>query len=162
MDNPYKLGTEEFWQFRLDEALRMKEPHRAIYNCSDKVWSNVQKFTKTLIEIYIQPKNTVIDVGCGIGSIAEYIKNYLYIGVDKCQCFVEFARKMYPHHTFEVTDILKYELTNKFDWIIARDVGDLPWQKPEYYDNDLIKKFKELAKQTLIINYSHGLNHWVI
>jgi 2-polyprenyl-3-methyl-5-hydroxy-6-metoxy-1,4-benzoquinol methylase len=45
-------------------------------------------------------KGSVLDIGCGVGYLADFIRAGLYLGVDIDEESLCAARKRHPHHTF--------------------------------------------------------------
>ena len=45
-------------------------------------------------------KGSVLDVGCGVGYLADFIRADLYVGVDVDEESLSAARVRHPHHTF--------------------------------------------------------------
>lgn len=73
----------------------------------------------------IRPSDTVLDVGCGFGSLLDIIGDCQYEGVDLVAGFVQEARRRHPRHRFVQTDVMK--LSHKYDWVIGLGItGSVP------------------------------------
>lgn len=71
---------------------------------------------------------SVLDIGCGLGHLYDYSKNYLYkldyTGLDVSDVFIERCKKKYPEVEFIQRDILKAEKpeSEKYDFVIMNGV----------------------------------------
>jgi cyclopropane fatty-acyl-phospholipid synthase-like methyltransferase len=78
---------------------------------------------KIIVEEYLQPRSgeRILDVGCGVGDIVNYMGDATYIGVDQNADYIAKARKKSPNHgTFinaSVEDLPQLDLTG-FDKVI--------------------------------------------
>lgn len=75
-----------------------------------------------LVARYI--KGTVLDLGCGLGFIADQIKGAEYLGVDFSEFAIEHCRKRTrnPHAQFEVADLRTWEPPKQFDTVLLLEV----------------------------------------
>jgi SAM-dependent methyltransferase len=78
-----------------------------------------QRLWQTIGYLHLSPEHEIIELGCGAGFAAEYLKGEYrhYVGVDHSEQLIDFARK---HNTTEsaeffVGDITDLSLQNKFD-----------------------------------------------
>jgi ubiquinone/menaquinone biosynthesis C-methylase UbiE len=75
-----------------------------------------------LVEQYVKPGETLLDIGCGNGrvaQIAERIKAQ-YVGIDISPRMVELTKKQHPWATAEVADMRKIPLADEsVDDVIA-------------------------------------------
>jgi 2-polyprenyl-3-methyl-5-hydroxy-6-metoxy-1,4-benzoquinol methylase len=65
-------------------------------------------------------RGRVLDVGCGIGELAEFVPPESYLGIDLDQVSVETARQRHPRHVFQT--LAEFETdppTNRFDTIVG-------------------------------------------
>lgn len=88
-------------------------------------------------------KPKVLDPGCGTGefliSAKNYFKNPELYGWDIDNRLIELAQKIVPYAKFKVTDALKEEITEYYDFVIGN---------PPYYefcpDKTIKEKFKNI------------------
>lgn len=59
---------------------------------------------------------TLLDIGCGFGSLVPVLPACRYKGIDVLAEFVCEARRRYPDREFEVRDLAS--MTSKFDWCV--------------------------------------------
>lgn len=92
-------------------------------------WSREQAQFKrfdVLYNIGATKENTVIDYGCGLGHMIDFLKfkdhntKEQYLGVDILDEFIATARKNYPEHKFVAGDI--YSVTDNYDYVLASGV----------------------------------------
>jgi cyclopropane fatty-acyl-phospholipid synthase-like methyltransferase len=111
-------------------------------------WSSKEeqnKRFKILLNIGFDNGETVLDYGCGLGALYEYmIKHYDkfgYIGVDINQEFINKCKQKYPKVEFKkIEDIT--DIKSKYDWFIAS--GAFTVYTPI---KDMIKTIKVAFKQ---------------
>ena len=63
-------------------------------------------------------KGRIIDVGCGVGKLAEHIDAEIYVGSDKDLDSIIIAKRNYPNHTFYKLEEC-YDIRKKFDTVAA-------------------------------------------
>ena len=63
-------------------------------------------------------KGKVLDVGCGVGKLAEYIGPENYVGIDKDPESVNTAKEQHPNHKFYLSD-RPDTIEDKFDTVVA-------------------------------------------
>jgi len=103
--------------------------------------------------------NSIIDVGCGEGSLLKEIKkikNALLNGVDFSRVALKKAKENMPHGSFAILDITDssnqyFNSKNKFDLVIAADII-------EHINNDcaVIKNLKRLSNKYILISTLQG------
>ncbi len=70
-------------------------------------------------EPYLE-QGRVLDVGCGIGRLAEYVGPERYLGFDLDHDSVEQARREHPQHRFlTLEEFERYDPSERFDLIVA-------------------------------------------
>ncbi|MFZ2253068.1 MAG: class I SAM-dependent methyltransferase [Minisyncoccia bacterium] len=107
---------------------------KAYYEKNADVWTKThsdsfhdEKEFRCLKE-YINPKATVIDIGCAAGVLVPLFlgigKGLRYSGLDIAKKFITIASRRYPHLPFTEGDIADRTTlpTKKFDAFIARSV----------------------------------------
>lgn len=70
---------------------------------------------------FLQNKK-ILDLGCGTGTLIEYIRLRDYLGVDVNKNFIKLARKKYPQFKFKVLDIVNKKIEENFDYILIMNV----------------------------------------
>ena len=60
----------------------------------------------------------VLDLGCGVGSLAPLFKRKNYLGIDIDKKSIEFARKKNLRYKFQVADVTDFQFNDKFDLIL--------------------------------------------
>jgi SAM-dependent methyltransferase len=94
----------------------------------------------------IQPNETVLDVGCGFGSLLNIIGECKYEGIDLVPGFVDEARRRHPGHHFHLGNVMA--LAKAYDWVIGLGItGTGP--EPAH----LVAKMWELAGQGMVIDF---------
>ena len=78
--------------------------------------------------------DTVLDVACGPGSLAQFLPNNKYLGIDFCKEAIDKARGFFPDKTFGVMDLkdIKKEFKeNQFDVVVLRHTLNVveDWKK---------------------------------
>ena len=79
--------------------------------------------SRILVEDYIRPKagQTVLEIGCGPGTIVPYLPEMEYIGFDLSEDYIERARRRFPKAKFVCQRVSEYTLPQKayFDIVLA-------------------------------------------
>ena len=118
----------------------------------------------TMLEVLnLQPNQLVLDIGCGLGKIAEYIAEKTgasIIGIDFAQKVLEWAQRNTKAEkgelVFQVGDLNKLEFPKeKFDVVISIDTL---YNAKNF--NEVLKKMKEILKPKgqMGIFYAQGRN----
>lgn len=72
---------------------------------------------------YHYPKGRILDVGCGLGTVVDFLnitQKKKYLGIDISEEAIKKARKKKVQ--FQVSDFIDFKSTNKFDVIIFNEV----------------------------------------
>jgi len=64
---------------------------------------------------------SVLDVGCGIGLLSEYLYGKIYMGIDHSKEAIKTAEKAFERRRFHVTDADTYEPEEYFDYVIFNE-----------------------------------------
>lgn len=79
--------------------------------------------TKVSKELKFLKDKSIMDIGCGTGTLVEYIHPREYLGVDLNPDFIKLAKKKYPQYDFIVLNIVTQKLPDqKFDIIFIMNV----------------------------------------
>lgn len=74
-------------------------------------------------ELKFMNNQSIMDIGCGTGTLVEYIKPKDYLGVDLNPDFIHLAKKKYPQYDFEVLNVVTREFPHrKFKYIFIMNV----------------------------------------
>lgn len=159
MRNP--IEQTEFWKKRLEDAEKVGKDYLSVYNTSPADWDYICAVHKKICSYFVTGK--VLDIGCGYGRLSEWFPEY--VGVDFSPDFIHKARKMYPHAEFVISDIkdMPLFLDKEFDWavcasvkaMVIREMGEEEW-------NNMLKEIKRVAKNVLILEYSHPERYEII
>jgi SAM-dependent methyltransferase len=103
---------------------------------------------------FIHEDNSVLEIGCGVGSTISQLNGKRKVGIDYSPKMIENAKKQYNNVEFHTMDATSIQLNEKFDVIILSNVIG-------YFDN-VLDVFFELRKvcheQTrIIISYYNYL-----
>lgn len=159
----------EFWRDRLNRAHAEGRPARyAVWDADDDAWARMQARTRPVLLDHLKPGDSVLDAGCGIGSVYELLPPDLrerYHGVDVSPDFVAIARFRFPEGDFTVRDLrdLGCYRDGWFDWAVCRsvegvvktDFGRLGW-------NTMSRELRRVAKRVLLMDYDDPMTWEVL
>lgn len=81
---------------------------------------------RELIKIDDLNLKSILDVGCGLGNMYEFIKTQGlvvdYTGIDLVKEFINEATKKYPEAKFLEANILEENLNKKYDYVLLQGV----------------------------------------
>jgi len=95
----------------------------------------------------VSQKLTLLDFGCGVSHLYEYIKrNNLghidYYGLDLSEKFIELCRKKFPENIYYCADVIEYPGSiPDFDYIVMNGIFT---EKRELTFDEMLLYFKEL------------------
>ncbi|MCI5648611.1 MAG: class I SAM-dependent methyltransferase [Fusicatenibacter sp.] len=97
------------------------------WNAADykKDFSFVPAYGEALIHLITkQPGSTVVDLGCGNGTLTEKLadRGYLVTGVDDSDTMLQLARKEHPAYPFLKGNAIDFDLEEKADVIFSNAV----------------------------------------
>jgi len=107
---------------------------------------NQTKRFETLLDIGVQEGDSILDLGCGFGHLAEHLDkiglNVNYIGIDTNKLAIEQAHQ-FKEATFLHSTI--FEICGRYDWGIASGVFNVGFPKLEMLEtiNELLSKSKK-------------------
>lgn len=119
----------------------MSDQSKQVGEYYDKLWDEYEQtklskpnsrhrtIFKNLKKAGLKNTSSVLEIGCGIGSLSGLIINYLtdgfFTGADISSQTIAFLRKKYTDRNrtdFVVTDMTDFSYNKKFDFIIFPDV----------------------------------------
>lgn len=113
----------------------------------------IERF-KILLKIGVKNGNTILDFGCGLGALYEYMtkkyNDFKYIGVDINNDFIKKCKKKYPKAIFKTIKDIS-DVKNKYDWFIAS--GAFTVYTPFQNMMDTIKIAVDSAKYGVAVNF---------
>ena len=84
------------------------------------------KRNRALVRNYIRPQSgdRILDIGCGPGSMAPFLLDSEYLGVDASPEYIDEARRRFPQMRFACQRVSQYNLVqrNHFDIVLALGV----------------------------------------
>lgn len=114
-----------------------------------------QRFRQIWAEIDFTNKS-VLDIGCGFGEMGKFLtKRYEgvnYTGYDIVPEFIEEAKKQLPDSHFEVKDLFKDSIEEKFDVVIASGVLNSNVEDNMQYRKDAIGKMFGYTNDVFVFN----------
>lgn len=121
-----EVFEQEYWRKRIVHAISIGKIRDAICIISDSDWSKIQYNTSKALKELLNPDESVIDIGCGIGSLLECypFDPQKYLGTDFCDYLISICKIYHPQYKFQVADArdLRQFQDQQFDWVIARGV----------------------------------------
>lgn len=106
-----------------------KESIKAYFNTIAKGYSKYQrKFQYYYTDIskyfnfYLNENNTILEIGCGNGSLLSRLKGLNKVGIDFSNEMIKEAKNSYPELEFHIQDAENINLEKKFDVIILSGV----------------------------------------
>lgn len=127
----------------------------------DKAYSNNKRlnmgsyYHKRMRDIYahyIPPGQSIIELGCGDGSLLASLKPSLGVGVDFSPKMVELGKSLHPELTFINCDIHELDLDRQFDYILLSDVINDLWDVQQVFR--LISKISTPQSRIILNFYS--------
>ena len=117
-----------------------------------------QQYSRYAALTSLQPipgHSSVLDVGCGLGDLSEYLRGRgwigKYTGIDINPDMITAAKKRLPQETFLCVDILEDEFEVSYDYVFCgATVQHRPkYADPEQYLFSMVRKMFALAKRGL-------------
>ena len=111
-----------------------------------------KKISKFLLEY--NDKDSLLDVGCGEGFVADYIyhntKIKNIVGIDNSDIALSYAKKNNPNITYKNMDICDLKEKSKYDLVICLEVLE-HMKNPEV----IVKNLCDCARKKIIISVPH-------
>ena len=73
-----------------------------------------------LLKDLVRPEDSLLDIGCGYGSLAPLLPNCQYTGIDLVPEFISYAKRKYSLLDFKVQDLK--DCDEVFDWCVLLGV----------------------------------------
>lgn len=130
------------------------------FNVQSLGWKSLEsqrKRFKVLCEIGDLRGKRILDIGCGLADIYDYLIsqgiNLDYTGVDITLRMIELAKSKYPELKLEVLDILNLKNPSPiYDYLLASGIFNLKINKQEDFVYQMINRMFELCKCGIAFN----------
>jgi len=120
-------------------------------------WKRRNYYYHKLLEKYYSfliPKGCrVLEVGCGTGDLLNAVQPGYGAGIDFSGEIIKIAKEKYPGLNFIVSDAEKFELQEKFDYIMISDLTGFLWDVQEVFKN--LKKVCGDKTRIIITSYNY-------
>lgn len=126
---PEDEGIAEFFDEFAHDEQRWRRRNRGYYLQLESVY-----------RFLIRPGASVLEVGSGSGDLLAAIKPGFGVGVDVSPRMVELARKRHPELEFQIASGERFDLGQKFDYIVLSDL--IP------FVHDIAALFENLARHS--------------
>ena len=139
-------------------------------------WPNLEgankRYSVMMAGIPSNSGSTILDFGCGLGHMLDYINNESennidYTGVDINDEFVELCKVKFPDRVFLSGDILEGKLEglkDSYDYIISNGVfthkSELSFDNMWDYTKSVIRELWKITGRHLIINFMSKNVDW--
>ena len=115
-----------------------------------------------LAGVGLQPNNSVLDVGCGLGHfldwILENVGNVQYTGIDLTPAMIEKAKERYPDANFLQSSLHDFlSLGDRFDYVVSSGIFYYRRNNPNCFMKNSIREMYECAKTAVAFN---SLSSW--
>jgi len=130
----------------------------------EDAYSHRKRF-EVLIDHVPLAHKTLLDVGCGVGSLYRFLRDRgiecSYIGVDVLPEMVEMARGYSPEATFLVGDPFHEDLVSSrsVDVVYASGVFNLNIGHPREFLYEAVDRMRTWARETVVFNALHCRSH---
>ena len=121
--------------------------YKALHYSSESVHNSTLAYASKIIHSVITPVDSVLDVGCGIGSLVPFMPPCDYTGIDLVHESVTEARRRYPDLAFECTNLTA--ISARFDWVVL-----IGFTGAIFNPEEMISKAWELARKGIIVDFN--------
>ena len=152
-----RVSEPEFWSKRLAAAKRRGEVHRSVYLTTLDGWAEVQSRHRAKLAECIMHTDTVLDAGCGYGSLLEVLPPVAsYTGIDTCEELLKEARRLHPGRCFRNADVADTGFPDKYFTVavarsvrsmVLRELGEDAWKRME-------AELNRVAERVVYLEYS--------
>jgi ubiquinone/menaquinone biosynthesis C-methylase UbiE len=111
--------------------LESAELYDAIYHF--KNYQHESERLRALIERFVPGARTLLDVACGTGEHAKFLKDHYAVdGIDLNSCYLEAARAKNPSGKFVRADMIDFDLGRSYDVVtcLFSAIGYLKYLEP--------------------------------
>jgi len=119
-------------------------------------WPQQELRFRILTEPFDLNGKSVLDVGCGFGDLYNYLKKHFrlvkYTGVDIAPSLIKDAKKRHPGARFAVTDILKGDCKDRYDYIFLSGAFNHRISNNIVFAKKMIKKMFEISREGIAFN----------
>ena len=137
---------DEVVDFYAQQMAKFGTSGRALAYPEEELYAAKMGQYQRILAPLVQPTDTLLDVGCGSGSLLRVIGNCRYKGIDLVPEFVAEAQTRHPGFDFSVQNAL--EMSGTHDWVIGLGItGTVP--RPAR----LVSRMWELAGRGLVIDF---------
>ena len=145
----------EFYQAKLKEH-GLHKPQALSYNSRTTQELRFAQFLKLIPK---NKTNTVLDVGCGLGDLSDYLArhgytNTIYTGIDIVPEMISGAQQKHPKQKFSCQDIFALP-AQAYDYVVASGALNIIYTTPEEQLNHIEKAIETMfacAKKGLAFN----------
>lgn len=103
---------------------------------------------------------SLLDVGCGFGSLLDLIQNrglaFDYHGIDLCDSMIAAAQKRHLDAKWSIGDILKVDFPEKYDYVVCNGILtqklSASFRDMDEFAKSLIKRMFELCEIGIAFN----------
>ena len=137
---------EQYYEEQLQEWAETKWYHSPIAVGWLDGKTNQAKRFEILLDIGVSSGESVLDVGCGVGHLTEYLNNIGlkvdYTGIDTNENSIDQAKKVYTNEIFLHSSVKDVHRTYNWDWGLASGVFNYKFSKEEMLETirELISK----------------------
>lgn len=126
-------------------------------------WENqeAQELRFKVLERVIFPHASILDVGCGLGNLYDYLRNrgynFGYTGVDILPEMIFRAKEKNPQQEFLCTNIFTDDLlaSRKFDIVYASGIFNIELGNNDDFLRSALRKFVSLSDKFVVFNLLH-------
>ena len=103
---------------------------------------------------------SLLDVGCGFGDFLEFLQargiEPRYTGLDICEPMVERCRERFGHASFIEADVLGFEPTERYDYVIASGIFGLESPEVRARIRPTLARMFSWSRRGLAVNFLSG------
>jgi SAM-dependent methyltransferase len=106
----------------MDIGMKIKNPYQIFSKVYDNVMSHINfQSWANFIQKSTKPShiNSILDLGCGTGSLLYHLEGDTKIGLDSSPEMLEIAKNKCPNCSFEQGSLGNFNLKQKFDLIVC-------------------------------------------